>query len=90
MKFSPNPFAAFFKWKNNYILCASPERFLAKRGEKLISQPIKGTAKRSENITEDEDIKLQLRSHAKELQENVMIVDLVRNDLTKVGKKRYS
>ena len=84
---SPNPFAAFFKWKNNYILCASPERFLAKRGEKLISQPIKGTAKRSENITEDEDIKLQLRSHAKELQENVMIVDLVRNDLTKSAKK---
>jgi para-aminobenzoate synthetase component 1 len=84
---SPNPFSAFFKWKDNYILCASPERFLAKQGEKLISQPIKGTAKRGENIAEDERIKQQLRNHAKELQENVMIVDLVRNDLTKSAKK---
>lgn len=84
---SPNPFAAFFKWKDNYILCASPERFLAKRGQKLISQPIKGTAKRGESQTEDESIKQQLRNHPKELQENVMIVDLVRNDLTKSAKK---
>lgn len=83
---SPNPFAAFFKWKDNYILCASPERFLARRGEKLISQPIKGTAKRGENAVEDEHIKQQLRNHTKELQENVMIVDLVRNDLTKSAK----
>ncbi len=84
---SPNPFSVFFKWKDNYILCASPERFLARRGNKLISQPIKGTAKRGENIAEDEHIKQQLRNHAKELQENVMIVDLVRNDLTKSAKK---
>ncbi len=84
---SPNPFSAFFKWNDNYILCASPERFLAKRGEKLISQPIKGTAKRGENAAEDENIKEQLRNHAKELQENVMIVDLVRNDLTRSAKK---
>ena len=84
---SPNPFSAFFKWKDNYILCASPERFLAKRGAKLISQPIKGTAKRGENTAEDEHIKQQLRNHAKELQENVMIVDLVRNDLTRSAKK---
>ncbi len=84
---SPNPFAAFFKWKDNYILCASPERFLAKRREKLISQPIKGTARRGESEIEDEHIKEQLRNHAKELQENVMIVDLVRNDLTRSAKK---
>ncbi|HEY5327260.1 MAG TPA: chorismate-binding protein, partial [Mucilaginibacter sp.] len=84
---SPNPFAAFFKREGNYIICASPERFLAKRGEKLISQPIKGTAKRGENVAEDERIKQQLRNHAKELQENVMIVDLVRNDLTRSAKK---
>jgi len=82
-----DPFSAFFKWKDNYILCASPERFLAKRGAKLISQPIKGTAKRGENTAEDEHIKQQLRNHAKELQENVMIVDLVRNDLTRSAKK---
>src|SRR6202012_674489 len=84
---SPNPFTAFFKWKDNYILCASPERFLAKRGDKLISQPIKGTAKRGKDEIEDEAIKQELRNHTKELQENVMIVDLVRNDLTRSAKK---
>jgi para-aminobenzoate synthetase component 1 len=84
---SPNPFAGFFKWKDNYILSASPERFLAKRGNKLISQPIKGTAKRGKTVQEDELIKQQLRNHAKELQENVMIVDLVRNDLTRSAKQ---
>jgi para-aminobenzoate synthetase component 1 len=80
---SPNPFAAFFKLKDQHILSASPERFLAKRGNKLISQPIKGTSKRFENPEEDKISKANLRGHPKELQENVMIVDLVRNDLTK-------
>ncbi|MDB5009508.1 MAG: pabB, partial [Mucilaginibacter sp.] len=84
---SPNPFASFFKWKDNYILCASPERFLAKRGNKLISQPIKGTAKRGKNEAEDKAIKHELRNNTKELQENVMIVDLVRNDLTRSAKQ---
>jgi para-aminobenzoate synthetase component 1 len=84
---SPNPFASFFKWKNNYVLCASPERFLAKRCNLLISQPIKGTAKRGNTQDEDEAIKQELRNHTKELQENVMIVDLVRNDLTKSAKQ---
>ncbi|MDB5031500.1 anthranilate synthase component I family protein [Mucilaginibacter sp.] len=83
---SPTPFGTFFKWHDKYILCASPERFLAKRGSKLISQPIKGTAKRGNTKQEDEAIKQQLRNHAKELQENVMIVDLVRNDLTHSAK----
>jgi len=83
---SPNPFSAFFKWKDNYILCASPERFMAKRGGKLISQPIKGTARRGQNDEEDELIKQELRSHTKEQQENVMVVDLVRNDLTRSAK----
>ncbi|MES2379170.1 MAG: anthranilate synthase component I family protein [Bacteroidota bacterium] len=79
---SPTPFGTFYKWHDNYILCASPERFLAKRGDKLISQPIKGTAKRGATEQEDEAIKEQLHNSTKELQENVMIVDLVRNDLT--------
>lgn len=83
---SPKPFAAFYKWNNNYALCASPERFMAKRRSTLISQPIKGTAPRGGTVAEDEAIKLQLRNHAKEQQENVMIVDLVRNDLTKSAK----
>jgi para-aminobenzoate synthetase component 1 len=83
---SPNPFAGFFKLHDKYILSASPERFLAKRGNKLISQPIKGTSKRHENIKDDELSKKELKDHPKELQENVMVVDLVRNDLTKSAK----
>jgi para-aminobenzoate synthetase component 1 len=83
---SPTPFGTFYKWENNYILCASPERFLAKRGSKLVSQPIKGTAKRGATGAEDEAIKEQLHTSTKELQENVMIVDLVRNDLTHSAK----
>jgi len=85
-RISPNPFAAYFKLRDQHILCASPERFLAKRGNKLISQPIKGTAKRGSTVEEDEAIKYELRHHTKELQENVMIVDLVRNDLTRSAK----
>jgi para-aminobenzoate synthetase component 1 len=84
---SPTPFAGFFKIHDKYILSATPERFLCKRGIKLISQPIKGTAKRSENSSADEKIKEKLKSSAKEQAENVMIVDLVRNDLTKSAVK---
>ncbi|MGZ3776351.1 MAG: anthranilate synthase component I family protein [Mucilaginibacter sp.] len=84
---SPNPFSSLFKLKDKYILCASPERFLAKRRNQLISQPIKGTSKRFSDQHEDESSKQKLRDHTKELQENVMIVDLVRNDLTKSAKQ---
>lgn len=84
---SPNPFSAFFKLRDKYIISASPERFLAKRGTQLISQPIKGTAKRHANGSEDELAKKELSGNQKEIQENVMIVDLVRNDLTRSAKK---
>lgn len=80
---SPTPFSNYFKWFDKFIIGASPERFLAKRGNKLISQPIKGTAKRSTNSIEDLKSKTDLVNNPKERQENVMIVDLVRNDLTK-------
>ena len=86
-RLSPTPFAGFFKINQQYILSASPERFLCKRGNRLISQPIKGTAKRSDNPFEDEKIKIDLKSSIKEQAENVMIVDLVRNDLTKSAIK---
>lgn len=80
---SPTPFSGFLKIKDRYILSATPERFLSKRGNMLTSQPIKGTAKRSNNETEDLQIKQALKNSQKEQAENVMIVDLVRNDLTK-------
>lgn len=86
-KVSPTPFSGFFRIKDQYMLSASPERFLCKRGNKLISQPIKGTAKRSTDLKKDQLIKEELRRNAKEQAENVMIVDLVRNDLTKSAKK---
>ncbi len=81
MQTSPVPYGAFFKWHSQYLLCASPERFICKLGEKVYSQPIKGTAKRSKNKEEDEQLKLELFNSEKERAENLMIVDLVRNDL---------
>lgn len=84
---SPTPFSGFFKIHQQYILSATPERFLCKRGDQLISQPIKGTAKRSKDLAEDERIKIALKSSIKEQAENVMIVDLVRNDLSKSAVK---
>lgn len=84
---SPTPFAGFFKNGKKYILSATPERFLQKKGTKLISQPIKGTAKRSPNSMADEAIKTKLKNDPKERAENVMIVDLVRHDLTKTAVK---
>jgi len=80
---SPTPFAGFFKIGEQYILSASPERFLSKKGQTLISQPIKGTARRSHHPEADQRIKNLLKGDLKEQTENVMIVDLVRNDLTK-------
>ncbi len=82
---SPTPFSCFFKWKNKYILSASPERFLAKRGSTVISQPIKGTAARGKTEEEDEILRHNLANNPKEISENVMIVDLVRNDLTRTA-----
>jgi para-aminobenzoate synthetase component 1 len=82
-KVSPSPFATFFKFRHNYIIGATPERFLSKRGDKLISQPIKGTIRRSHDPKEDEVLVDALKQDPKEQSENVMIVDLVRNDLTR-------
>lgn len=82
---SPTPFSGFFKINDRYILSASPERYLCKRGNKLISQPIKGTAKRNADTDTDLQIKAALKADIKERAENVMIVDLVRNDLTKAA-----
>ncbi|RNL54470.1 anthranilate synthase component I family protein [Pedobacter jejuensis] len=84
---SPTPFSGYFKLYNKYILSATPERFLCKRGNHLISQPIKGTAKRSSDKAKDEIIKITLKNSIKEQAENVMIVDLVRHDLTKSAVK---
>jgi para-aminobenzoate synthetase component 1 len=83
---SPTPFSCYFKHDSNFIISASPERFLSKRGNRLISQPIKGTAPRGNTQKEDNEIKIKLKQDPKEISENIMIVDLVRNDLTKSAK----
>lgn len=80
-KIAKAPFSAFLRIEDKYLLSASPERFLKKIGPQLISQPIKGTAKKGSNEAEDIQLKEQLRKDPKEQAENVMIVDLVRNDL---------
>ncbi|WP_452226449.1 aminodeoxychorismate synthase component I [Lacinutrix cladophorae] len=84
---SKAPFATFLKLNDKYLLSASPERYIKKKGNTVISQPIKGTAKRSVNRNEDQALKYELKHDDKERSENIMIVDLVRNDLSKTAKK---
>lgn len=84
---SQPPFACFFKRKSHLLLSASPERFVRKEKQKIISQPIKGTIARGDSKTTDKDLIKQLIQDPKERAENIMIVDLVRNDLSKTATK---
>lgn len=84
---SEPPFAAYVKMHDQYLMCASPERYIKKIGQKVISQPIKGTAPRGKDANEDEKIKDELARNKKERAENIMIADLVRNDLSKSAIK---
>lgn len=84
-KISKAPFASFFKMNTLYALSASPERYIQKTNQTIISQPIKGTAKRSLDEYEDNKLKFDLENNVKERAENIMIVDLVRNDLSKTA-----
>ena len=85
---SPNPFSALYKLDDKWLICASPERFLKKEGGKILSQPIKGTSSRFlQNINKDEKSKHDLFVSEKDRSENVMVVDLVRNDLARVCKE---
>jgi len=86
-KISKAPFATYLRLGNKYLLSASPERYLKKKENKVISQPIKGTAKRSANSIEDKMLRSELFADDKERSENIMIVDLVRNDLSKSALK---
>jgi para-aminobenzoate synthetase component 1 len=84
---SKPPFATFLKNNNHFLLSATPERYLKKECEKIISQPIKGTSKRYLDNIEDDISKNTLASDPKERSENIMITDLVRNDLSRTAKK---
>lgn len=82
---SPMPFSVFFKMGHQYIISASPERFIKKKGRRLISQPMKGTALRG--MKSDIEVADSLRNNTKERAENIMITDLVRNDLSRIAEK---
>lgn len=85
---SPNPFAALYRNNDQYLLCASPERFIKRTGNEIISQPIKGTIKRDlANPEHDKELKHQLRESEKDKSENVMVVDLVRNDMSRICER---
>jgi len=84
---SSPPFASFFKNNAHFLISASPERFVKKESSKIISQPIKGTIKRSKDKKEDKRLADKLKKDPKERAENIMIVDLVRNDLSKTAVK---
>ncbi|WP_317191910.1 aminodeoxychorismate synthase component I [Hymenobacter rubidus] len=86
MEASPAPFAGFVRWHDHFLLCASPERFLSHQNGQVISQPIKGTIRRGLTPTKDEQQRQTLLHDEKERAENLMIVDLVRNDLARVAQ----
>ncbi|MDC7998074.1 anthranilate synthase component I family protein [Gilvibacter sediminis] len=79
------PFSTFVRFGEHYILSSSPERYLQRRGNRVISQPIKGTAKRGATPEEDHRLKTALQQNPKERSENIMITDLVRNDLSQLA-----
>jgi para-aminobenzoate synthetase component 1 len=86
-KITKSPFSVYFQYNDFHLFCGSPERFLKKTNHNLISQPIKGTAPRHSNSKIDTENKLGLKNDLKERAENIMIVDLVRNDLSKVAEE---
>lgn len=83
---SPAPFGAYINLPELTILCNSPERFLKVHNNGVATRPIKGTRPRSDNAKQDAELAAQLQSSAKDRAENLMIVDLLRNDLSKTCK----
>ena len=84
---SKAPYASLVKLKDDFIIGASPELFLKKEGDILFTKPIKGTSKRGNNKIEDELLKDNLFNNIKERTENVMAVDVARNDLSRIAQK---
>ncbi len=81
---SPTPFSSYVKFREKHVLCASPERYLSVQDNTMFAQPIKGTSKRYRDENKDAASRLHLANSIKERAEHIMIVDLVRNDLSKL------
>ena len=84
---SDAPYACLAKFDKQYVISSSPELYISKKGNTLITKPIKGTSKRGKTISEDNELKINLQNSLKEKTENVMIVDVCRNDLSRIAKK---
>ena len=84
---SKAPYSYLLKLGDEYVICASPEIFLKREGNHLSTKPIKGTIKRSKNLAEDEKLKEELHTNIKERTENVMAVDVARNDLSHFAER---
>ena len=80
---STTPMSAYFKNKNLYLLSSSPERYIKRINDRIVSQPIKGTSRRDQNNLIDSKLMKELELNVKERSENIMIVDLIRNDLSR-------
>jgi para-aminobenzoate synthetase component I len=82
---SPNPFSGYYKLNDRFLACMSPERYLKKEGNRILSQPIKGTSSRNPDDPAIDRMNIdRLRTSEKERAENIMVVDLVRNDLSRI------
>lgn len=86
-KITKAPYSTFLNFNNHSLYCGSPELYLSKRENKLTSKPIKGTSKRGGNKQQDEELKKKLKNDPKEKAENIMVVDLARNDLSRIALK---
>lgn len=82
------PFAAFARDANSFVICASPERFLAFEGRRVVGEPMKGTRPRSLDPAADQRYKVELVNDAKERSENIMALDVMRHDLARIAARR--
>ena len=86
-KLTESPMSVYYKDQYFHVISSSPERFIKRNKKTIISQPIKGTKKRGATLQEDVFLINSLKNSVKEKSENHMIVDLVRNDFSRIAKK---
>jgi para-aminobenzoate synthetase component I len=84
---SKAPYSYLLKLGEDYVICCSPELFLERKGDSVITKPVKGTIRRGRDEVEDELLKQELHNSLKERTENVMAVDVARNDLSQFAEK---